>query len=187
MDISDVENEPSAPAGLRNSIGETATFNSGTGLTSKRPLTADDYRTLALAALGGALEFYDFIIFVFFAQALGQLFFPPEIPDWLRQVQTFGVFAVGYFVRPLGGIIIAHFGDLLGRKRMFTISIFMMAAATLGMGLLPVYAQVGAWAPFALVLLRIVQALPLAAKCLAPGSSCPSTCRQTASVLPAAR
>jgi MFS family permease len=157
MDISDVENEPSAPAGLRNSIGETATFNSGTGLTSKRPLTADDYRTLALAALGGALEFYDFIIFVFFAQALGQLFFPPEIPDWLRQVQTFGVFAVGYFVRPLGGIIIAHFGDLLGRKRMFTISIFMMAAATLGMGLLPVYAQVGAWAPFALVLLRIVQ------------------------------
>jgi MFS family permease len=157
MDISDVENEPSAPAGLRHSIGETATFNSCTGLTSKRPLTADDYRTLALAALGGALEFYDFIIFVFFAQALGQLFFPPEIPDWLRQVQTFGVFAIGYFVRPLGGIIIAHFGDLLGRKRMFTISIFMMAAATLGMGLLPVYAQVGAWAPFALVVLRIVQ------------------------------
>jgi MFS family permease len=103
------------------------------------------------------LEFYDFIIFVFFAQALGQLFFPPEIPEWLRQFQTFGVFAVGYFVRPLGGNFIAHFGDLLGRKRMFTVSIFMMAAATLGMGLLPVYAEVGVWAPFALVLLRIVQ------------------------------
>jgi predicted MFS family arabinose efflux permease len=110
-----------------------------------------------LAALGGALEFYDFIIFLLFAQALGQLFFPPELSDWLRQLQTFGVFAIGYFVRPLGGIFIAHFGDLLGRKRMFTFSILMMATATTGMGLLPVYAQLGVWAPIALILLRIVQ------------------------------
>jgi predicted MFS family arabinose efflux permease len=157
MDINNEENGPSARADLNSSIREAATLDSSTEFASKRLLTAGDYRTLALAALGGALEFYDFIIFVFFAQALGQLFFPPEIPDWLRQFQTFGVFAVGYFVRPLGGILIAHFGDLLGRKRMFTVSIFMMAAATLGMGLLPVYAQIGAWAPFALVLLRIVQ------------------------------
>src|SRR6202000_2629641 len=84
-------------------------------------------------------------------------FFPPQIPYWPRQFQTFVIFAVGYFVRPLGGILIAHFGDLLGRKRMFTISILMMAPATLGMGLLPVYSNIGAWAPFALLLLRIVQ------------------------------
>jgi MFS family permease len=126
-------------------------------LLPKRPLVSADYRTLALAALGGALEFYDFIIFVFFATVVGQLFFPPEIPDWLRQVQTFGIFAVGYLVRPLGGIVMAHFGDLVGRKRMFTLSIFLMAVSTLGMGLLPTYAAIGVWAPVALVALRIAQ------------------------------
>ncbi len=60
-----------------------------------RPLGARDYRTLALAALGGTLEFYDFVIFVFFTSVIGSLFFPPGIPDWLRQFQTFGIFAVG--------------------------------------------------------------------------------------------
>ncbi|MGO4611153.1 MFS transporter, partial [Variovorax sp. 2RAF20] len=87
------------------------------------PLTGQDYKTLALAALGGALEFYDFIIFVFFATVIGELFFPPSVPYWLRQLQTYGIFAAGYLARPLGGIIMAHFGDLLGRKKMFTLSI----------------------------------------------------------------
>ena len=103
---------------------------------ASRPLTQQDYKTLSLAALGGALEFYDFIIFVFFANAIGQLFFPPEMPEWLRLLQTFGIFAAGYVVRPLGGIVMAHFGDLLGRKRMFTLSILMMAVPTLLIGLL---------------------------------------------------
>lgn len=126
-------------------------------LPSTRRLTGGDYRTLGLAALGGALEFYDFVIFVFFATVVGQLFFPPDMPDWLRQFQTFGVFAAGYLVRPLGGVVMAHFGDLFGRKRMFTLSILLMAAATLGMGLLPTHAQIGVWAPVALLLLRILQ------------------------------
>ena len=56
-----------------------------------RRLNRQDYKTLSLAALGGALEFYDFIIFVFFAAVIGELFFPPDIPDWLRQLQTFGI------------------------------------------------------------------------------------------------
>ena len=98
-------------------------------------LTRRDYRTLALAALGGALEFYDFIIFVFFAVVIGKLFFPADMPDWLRQLQTFGIFAAGYLARPLGGIVMAHFGDLLGRKRMFTLSIFLMSEPTLAIGL----------------------------------------------------
>ncbi len=122
-----------------------------------RTLARQDYKTLALAALGGALEFYDFIIFVFFAAAIGQLFFPPAMPDWLRQVQTFGIFAAGYLARPLGGIIMAHFGDLLGRKRMFMLSIFMMAVPTLLIGLLPTYAAVGVWAPLLLLALRVLQ------------------------------
>ena len=122
-----------------------------------RPLNRSDYKTLSLSALGGALEFYDFIIFVFFAAVVGKLFFPADMPEWLRQLQTFGIFAAGYLARPLGGIVLAHFGDLLGRKRMFTLSIFMMAVPTLLMGLLPTYAQIGLWAPLCLLLLRIVQ------------------------------
>ena len=122
-----------------------------------RPLNRSDYKTLSLSALGGALEFYDFIIFVFFAAVVGKLFFPADMPECLRQFQTFGTFAAGHLARPLGGIIMAHFGDLLGRKRMFTLSIFLMGVPTLAMGLLPTYAQIGIWAPILLLLLRIVQ------------------------------
>ncbi|WP_423199826.1 MULTISPECIES: MFS transporter [unclassified Cupriavidus] len=122
-----------------------------------RPLTGQDFKTLALAALGGALEFYDFIIFVFFATVIGQLFFPPSMPEWLRQFQTFGIFAAGYLARPLGGIIMAHFGDLLGRKKMFTLSILLMSVPTLAMGLLPTYHTIGLLAPLALLLLRVLQ------------------------------
>ncbi|MBA4381517.1 MAG: MFS transporter [Sideroxydans sp.] len=120
-------------------------------------LNRNDYRTLSLAALGGALEFYDFIIFVFFAAAISQLFFPPDMPDWLRQVQTYGIFAAGYLARPLGGIIMAHFGDLFGRKRMFMLSILLMAVPTLLIGLLPTYAVIGIWAPILLLALRVMQ------------------------------
>ena len=120
-----------------------------------RPLNRQDYKTLTLAALGGALEFYDFIIFVFFAAVVGELFFPADIPEWLRQVQTFGIFAAGYLARPLGGIIMAHFGDLVGRKKMFTLSILLMAVPTLAIGLLPTYASAGLAAP--LLLMRILQ------------------------------
>src|SRR5258705_123278 len=111
-------------------------------LPAARALTRHDYKTLSLAALGGALEFYDFIIFVFFAPVIGQLFFPATIPEWLRQLQTFGIFAAGYLARPLGGIVMAHFGDLLGRKRMFTLSVLLMSVPTLLMGLLATYASV---------------------------------------------
>lgn len=120
-------------------------------------LSRNDYRTLVLSALGGALEFYDFIIFVFFAVVIGQLFFPPDMPDWLRQLQTFGIFAAGYLARPLGGIVMAHFGDLLGRKRMFMLSILLMSLPTLAIGLLPTYAMIGIWAPILLLTLRIMQ------------------------------
>jgi len=125
--------------------------------TSARALTRADARTLTLAALGGALEFYDFIIFVFFTAVIGQLFFPPDTPDWLRQLQAFGLFAAGYLARPLGGIVMAHFGDRSGRKRMFTLSVFLMAIPTLLIGLLPTYSTIGYAAPLALLLLRILQ------------------------------
>lgn len=131
-------------------------------------LSRDQLRTLGLAALGGALEFYDFVIFVFFAGTMGALFFPADMPGWMRLVQTFGIFAAGYLARPLGGVVLAHFGDLLGRKRMFMLSILLMAVPTLLMGLLPTYAHVGALAPLLLLLLRILQGAAIGGE--APGA-----------------
>lgn len=120
-------------------------------------LSAADRRTLILASLGGALEFYDFVIFVFFATTIGALFFPPDIPDWLRQLQTFGIFAAGYLARPIGGVLMAHFGDRIGRKQMFMLSVLLMAVPTLLIGSLPTYASVGLAAPVLLLGLRILQ------------------------------
>jgi MFS family permease len=133
-----------------------------------RSLTRDDTRTLFLASLGGALEFYDFIIYVFFAAVLGKLFFPADMPVWLEQLQTFGIFAAGYLARPLGGIIMAHFGDKTGRKRMFTLSVFMMALPTLLIGLLPTYATLGYAAPLLLLCMRVLQGAAIGGE--APGA-----------------
>ena len=121
------------------------------------PFSRSDYKTLGLAALGGALEFYDFIIFVFFALTLSQLFFPPQMPEWLRLLQSFGIFVTGYLARPLGGILMAHFADRLGRKKVFSLSILMMALPCLLIGIMPTYAQIGYFAPLLLLALRILQ------------------------------
>lgn len=120
-------------------------------------LSRKDVNTLGLSALGGALEYYDFIIFVFLAASIGQLFFPPDMPVWMKQLQVFGIFAAGYLARPIGGLLMAHFGDVIGRKRMFTFSLFLMAVPTFIMGLLPTYAQIGIAAPILLLLMRMLQ------------------------------
>lgn len=128
---------------------------------------ASEIRTLFLSSLGGALEFYDFVIFVFFTAVLAKLFFPPSLPEWVRQLDTFGIFAAGYLARPLGGIVMAHFGDLRGRKRMFTFSILLMAIPTLLIGLLPTYQTVGVAAPILLLVMRVTQGIAMGGE--APG------------------
>ncbi len=122
---------------------------------------------LALASLGGALEFYDFVIFVFFTSVIGKLFFAPTVPEWVRETETFGLFAAGYLVRPLGGIIMAHFGDTRGRKRMFTLSVLLMGIPTLLIGILPTYKSIGIAAPLLLLAMRITQGTALGGE--APG------------------
>jgi len=126
-----------------------------------------EIRTLALASLGGAFEFYDFVIFVFFTAVISKLFFSASLPDWVRQTQTFGIFAAGYLARPLGGIVMAHFGDMHGRKRMFMLSVLLMAVPTLMIGLLPTYQSIGVAAPLLLLLMRILQGAAIGGE--APG------------------
>jgi MFS family permease len=131
-------------------------------------LSISQVRILSLAAIGGALEFYDFVIFVFFANVIGKLFFAASLPDWVRQAQTFGIFAAGYLARPLGGIVMAHFGDTRGRKRMFTLSVLLMAIPTLLIGLLPTYQSIGLIAPLLLLSMRVLQGVAIGGE--APGA-----------------
>jgi MFS family permease len=133
------------PAGMASPVGASMSRN--------------DIKTLMLASLGGALEYYDFIVAVFFTKLLASVFFPPHTPEWLAQLEVFCIFAAGYLVRPIGGIFFAHFGDRIGRKRMFALSLFLMAAPTLLIGLLPSYALIGMAAPLLFLLCRILQGL----------------------------
>lgn len=136
-------------------------LSSTASMSPGRALGGRDIQTLLLASLGGALEFYDFVVFVFFALPLSHLFFPPNTAPWLAQLQVYGIFAAGYLARPLGGIVMAHFGDRQGRKRMFTLSVFLMALPTLAIGLLPAYAQAGVLAPLLLLMMRVVQGVAI--------------------------
>lgn len=126
-----------------------------------RKLNSNDAKTLSLSALGGALEFYDFIIFVFYANVISQLFFPATLDPFWASLNTYGAFAAGYFARPLGGVVMAHFGDLIGRKRMFTLSILLMAIPTLCIGFLPTFDSIGYAAPILLLAMRVLQGIAI--------------------------
>jgi MFS family permease len=131
-------------------------------------LSVSEVRILTLASFGAALEFYDFIIFVFFANVIGTLFFAASLPEWVRQAEIFGIFAAGYLARPIGGIVMAHFGDIRGRKRMFMLSVLLMAIPTLLIGLLPTYQSMGVVAPLLLLAMRIMQGAAIGGE--APGA-----------------
>lgn len=121
----------------------------------------EQIKALSVASLGGMLEYFEFIIFVFLATHIANHFTSPDMPEWLRLMQAFGIFAAGFFIRPVGGIIMAQLGDLVGRKRIFTLTLALMAVPTLIIGLLPGYAQIGIWAPIILLLCRLLQGVSL--------------------------
>lgn len=118
------------------------------------------WRVIILSSLGGALEFYDFVIYSMFAQYIGAAFFPAADP-LNSLLLSFTVFAVGYVARPVGGVVFSHFGDKYGRRRVFIIAMLTMSLATTAMGLLPTYAQWGIAASACMVLLRLVQGFSL--------------------------
>lgn len=116
-------------------------------------------QVLAASFIGTTFEWYDFFIYASAAALVfGPLFFPTA-SDFAAQLAAFSTFAVGFLARPLGGIIIGHFGDRVGRKRMLVFCLMCMGLATIGIGLLPTYEQIGIWAPVLLVVLRIFQGI----------------------------
>jgi len=115
------------------------------------------HRTL-VGLVGNVMEWYDFAVYGFFAATIGKLFFPSDDPV-VSLIASFGTFAAGFLVRPLGGLVFGRIGDLVGRHRAMYLSVVTMAVPTLLMGLLPTYASIGIWAPILLVLIRLIQGL----------------------------
>ncbi len=114
--------------------------------------------TILAGIMGNVLEWYDFAIYGFFAPILGKLFFPSEDPT-TSLIASFGAFAAGFMMRPIGGAIFGHIGDRIGRKRALNISVLLMAIPTFIIGILPTHAQIGMGAAVILVLLRMLQGL----------------------------
>src|SRR5262249_15070992 len=115
-------------------------------------------RLIAAGMIGNLLEWYDFAIYGYFAAQIGRHFFPHE-EAVAQLLSTFGIFAVGYLARPLGGVLMGHIGDCFGRRAALTFSVVAMAISTFLIGLLPGYRTIGTLAPVGLTLLRVVQGL----------------------------
>jgi MFS transporter, MHS family, shikimate and dehydroshikimate transport protein len=133
-------------------------------MISPATLQADDkaasMRTVvAASAVGTTIEWYDFLIYATAASlVLNKLFFPTEDP-LVGTLISIGTIGVGFFARPIGAIILSHFGDRLGRKSMLILTLVSMGAATTLIGLLPTYSSIGVAAPILLVACRLVQGI----------------------------
>jgi len=121
-------------------------------------MNTQQLKIIGLSCLGGALEFYDFIIFIFFAKTISALYFP-STNQFASLMATFAVFAIGYLARPIGAIFFGHRGDTKGRKSTFALTVSLMAFPTVLIGLLPTYHQIGITASLLLVALRIMQGI----------------------------
>jgi len=123
---------------------------SSSSMKKTNSLTKEQKKALLLSSLGGALEYYDFIIYIFFAHVIEKLFFAQN-SSYVATLKTLAIFAIGYLLRPLGGIIFGHFGDRYGRKVVFIFTVLFMAIPSLAIGLLPTTAQIGIAAPILLL------------------------------------
>lgn len=116
-------------------------------------------RVLYASIIGSVIEWYDFVIYgTAAALVFNQLFFPAVDPA-IGVILSLGTYAVGYFSRPLGGVIFGHFGDRFGRKAMLALTLIIMGVGTFLIGCMPTYQQIGIWAPILLIILRFIQGL----------------------------
>ncbi|BEU27633.1 MFS transporter [Paraburkholderia sp. 22B1P] len=122
--------------------------------------TSSVRRAVTTAVLGQILEWYDFFLYgTAAALVFGKLFFPVGSDPLTGTIAAFGGFTVGFIARPVGGVLCGHIGDRYGRKTVMMLTLLTMGVATMCMGLLPTYQQIGIAAPIGLVLLRILQGL----------------------------
>lgn len=113
-------------------------------------------RVIAAAAIGNALEWFDLLVYGYFAVTVSKLFFPAADPT-VSLLLALGTFGVSYLVRPVGAIVLGSYGDRTGRKAAMTASIFLMTIGTLLMALMPTYGQIGVLAPLGVLFARLLQ------------------------------
>lgn len=130
-----------------------------------RPLQIDDItvidnaklkKAVTAAALGNAMEWFDFGVYGFVAATLGKVFFPDASPA-VQTIAALGTFSVPFLVRPLGGVFFGVMGDRFGRQKVLSLTIIIMAISTFCIGLIPSYLTIGLWAPILLLLCKLAQ------------------------------
>lgn len=114
--------------------------------------------TLMAGVIGNVMEWYDFALYGYFATVFSKLFFPSESAT-ASLLATFGVFAAGFIMRPLGSALFGYIGDRWNRRKALFLSVVLMGLPTFFLGALPTYAQVGVMAPMLLLVIRLIQGL----------------------------
>lgn len=120
--------------------------------------SSDMCETMA-GVIGNVLEWYDFAVFGYFSDIIGEVFFPPNQSADTSTTESFIVFGGAFLMRPVGGLLLGYLGDTYGRRYSLVLSIFLMAVPTFAMGLLPSYESIGPLAIVLLVLVRLLQGL----------------------------
>jgi MFS family permease len=138
----------------------TVTTNVAAATEPSRPGSSTAHVVWA-SVLGTAIEWYDFLIYGTAAALVFNKLFFPSFDPFVGTLAAFSTYAVGFVARPIGGAIIGHYGDRLGRKTMLVMTMIIMGAGTFLIGCLPTYDQIGIWAPILLILLRFVQGIAI--------------------------
>src|SRR4029077_15825308 len=112
-------------------------------------------------SIGTVIEWYDFLIYGTAAALVFNNLFFPKLDPLTGTLASLATYAVGFFARPVGGVLFGHFGDRIGRKASLMLTMVVMALGTFAVGLLPTYNQIGIWAPILLVTLRLIQGIGL--------------------------
>ncbi|HWD07050.1 MAG TPA: MFS transporter [Amycolatopsis sp.] len=115
-------------------------------------------RAVGAAAIGNVTEWYDFGVYGYLATTIQKVFFT-DLPPAAGQIATFGVFAVSFLIRPFGGLIFGPLGDRIGRKRVLSLTVILMALGTFGLGVIPSYGAIGLAAPMLVLLARLLQGI----------------------------
>ncbi|MFI5611891.1 MFS transporter [Amycolatopsis sp. NPDC051903] len=115
-------------------------------------------RAVGAAAIGNITEWYDFGVYGYLATTIQKVFFT-DLPTSAGQIATFGVFAVSFLIRPFGGLIFGPLGDRIGRKKVLSLTVILMALGTFGLGVIPSYGAIGLAAPMLVLLARLVQGI----------------------------
>ncbi|WP_460466114.1 MFS transporter, partial [Comamonas sediminis] len=130
-----------------------------TSSTGPAASAATNKRVLIASLMGSSIEWFDYFLYATTAALVfGKVFFPTSDPV-VGLMLSYLTFSLTFFIRPLGGFIFSHIGDRIGRKKTLVITLSLMGGATVLIGLLPGYEQIGIWAPILLIVLRLVQGL----------------------------